>query len=156
MHILTSSDGVSCVVTNDELRLCGVLCAMAESCPGDVIPLANVNGRMLLWLHQYLKVHVETEHPMRKCACMKLVVLNGEFLSIIRLANYLDIPYLHAQACMCVGRALRLCKTSEDMQRELRFYPDMHSAPLSALNYEESFALLVERVSSACVTPITN
>ena len=165
MHVLLSNDGITCVVNDEQLRLCKVLHGMStesENGPTDVIPLANVDGALLLWLHQYLTTHVEATPAMRDRVCTELVARHGELTSILKLSNYLDIPSLHEHACMSTASLLRLCKTSHDMQHLFGEVPDHHNcndhgaATNVGATLDVSYAQLIRQVSHRCVTPLTH
>ena len=159
MVVLQANDGTLCVFTHEQLRHCNVLCIRAADVELEVIPLENVDGCLLQWLHRYTATLVDHAPETCEQRCMDMV---GEYtapLDLLRLANYLDVTSLQKHACLHVAGLMRRCRTSTDMCalfRTLCDIPDAHVASLYDIACHASFNQLLEQVAVACVEPIAH
>lgn len=150
MPLLQANDGTAVRVTIEQLASCNVLHCMSEHNNDEAtIPLENVDGALLDWLHKYLTCNDEN-------AKMELVKHHETPLDLVHLSNYLDIPLLRKHACMCVASVIRLCETTSDMQRLFRNAPDVRAISLSDEAFGASFDMLMAQVARGCVTPIAH
>jgi hypothetical protein len=158
MPLLRANDGTRLFFTLEQLKRCNVLHYMAENSPSEVIPLENVGGKLLDWLHRFLATHVESVNPDNCHRCHELVDQYDEPLELVRVANYLDIQSLQKYACMRIASVIRLCKSSDDMRRLFNDdvpYVTEYITEMSDAAYCESFTLLVAQVA-ARVKPIAH
>jgi hypothetical protein len=151
MPILQANDGSTAFVTIEQLAGCNVLHCMSDNEQnGGIIPLENVDGRLLDWLCRFLSCDDE-------CAKIALVEQHERPLELVHLANYLDIPNLQQHASMRVADVIRRqCTTESDMRRLFGDVPDVRTISLTDDAYGESFTVLMAQVERACVTPIAH
>lgn len=155
MPCVRSNDGAVRLFTTEQLALCNVPYGMFEGgAPDETIPLENVDGEQLDWLQRYLAARVDAPSSTREQRCMSLVEQHEDPLSLVRLANYLDVPSLQAHACMRVASVIRRCRTPVEMRRLFCDVPCTGATTLSDAACVDSFTVLMAQVSSACVVPV--
>ena len=83
-----------------------------DPCPGDIIPLPNVTGKIFAMVMEYIKIEKDDEEELNKFLDMDLTTL----YDLILAANYLDIKELLDITCRKVAQLIKGKKPEEIRQ----------------------------------------
>ncbi|KAI3959294.1 hypothetical protein MKW98_018884 [Papaver atlanticum] len=125
MFTLKSSDGEDFVVEEAvDLQSNTIQHMIEDGCADNGVPLPNVTGKIMSFVVEYCKKHVETPEGDWDAEFVGKFDVQTTLFDVILAENYLDIKSLLDLTCQTVADMIKACKTPEEIRQKFNIKND--------------------------------